>query len=191
MKLSKIKRAIAGSKAWTLATLEDGAQWIGDGIAAFAVPSDIDMTAKNAAAILDINPDKRADYSVRELVSPPAWWDRLPIEDDETELTIQATVIHDVRTVEVMTTRDGECVMVNAEYLKPCNDAENGLAFSLRRRYNPDTGEEKEPLVVVYDDMLACALITPLHEDIAQQVWNALRRASHTGLVYAGGKGNA
>lgn len=191
MKLSKIKRAIAGSKSWILVTLDDGAQWIGDGIAVFAVPSDIDMTAKNAAAILDINPDKRAEYSVRELVSPPAWWDRLPIEDDETELTIQATVIHDARTVEVMTTHDGECVMVNAEYLKPCNDAENGLAFSLRRRYDPDTGEDEQPLVVVYDDMLACALIQPLREDIAEDVWNALRRASHIGLTYAGRNRNA
>ena len=191
MKLSKIKRAIAGSKSWLLVTLEDGAQWIGDGMAAFAVPLDIDMTSKNATAILDINPDKRAEYSVRAVSNPPAWWDRLPIEADETELTIQATVVFGAMTVEVMTTREGACVMINADYLKPCNDAEIGIAFALRRRCDPDTGEEKEPLVVVYDDMLACALITPLRKDRAEKVWDTLRKASHPGLVYAGGNGNA
>ena len=65
MKLSKIKKAIQGNKAWILVNREDGGQWIGDGVAVYAVPENIDMTAVNAPTILDIAPDKAAEYFVR------------------------------------------------------------------------------------------------------------------------------
>ena len=157
MKLSKIKRAIKGGKLWTLVTMDDGAQWIGDVNAMYAVPRSIDMTTDNATSILDIDADKRAEYSVREIDDPEPWWDMLPCQADDVEMTIKATVQKDGRNISILTTAEGECLMVDDDYLRPCEDAEFGLAFALRRRYNKDTGEETEPIVVVFDDMMACA----------------------------------
>ena len=73
MKLSKIKRAIQCSKSWVLVNRDDGGQWIGDGVAIYAVPEAIDMTALNAPTILDIAPEKKAEYSIRVISDPPEW----------------------------------------------------------------------------------------------------------------------
>lgn len=189
MKLSKIKRAIQGSKSWVLVNRDDGGQWIGDGAALYAVPEAIDMTATNAPTILDISEDKRAEYSVRVISDPPEWYDNLPMESMETVMYIRATVIYAGHQVEIMTSSDGQCAMVDAAYLAPCQDAEAGLGFALRRRNGPD-GLSIDPVVVVYDDMTVCAMIAPLAAATARKIWQYMSRACDPGLTYAAG-GNA
>lgn len=188
MKLSKIKKAIQGNKSWVLVNREDGGQWIGDGAAVYAVPENIDMTAVNAPTILDIAPDKAAEYFVRVVNEPPEWYDNLPRENDEDVLIPQATVVYAEHQIEIMTTREGVCVMLDAAYLAPAMDAEAGVGYTLRRR-EKDDGSEMEPIVAVYDDMTVCALVTPLHKNVAEGVWNELRKACAPGLVYALGGG--
>lgn len=188
MKLSKIKKAIQGNKSWVLVNREDGGQWIGDGAAVYAVPENIDMTAVNAPTILDIAPDKAAEYFVRVVNEPPEWYDNLPRENDEDVLIPQATVVYAEHQIEIMTTRDGRCVMVNAAYLAPALDAENGVGYTLRRRYNEE-GAEIDPIVAVYDDMLACALVMPVARGMAESIWQELRKACDPGLKYALGGG--
>lgn len=186
MKLSKIKRAIAQRKTWSVVTLEDGAQWIGDGAAFYAVPQSIDMTEANATTILDINADKRIEYSVREIINPDRWWDMLPREGDEAEMLIQAQVVYGGKIVYILTTRDNECAMIDAGYASPAEDAENGILFTLRRRYDVD-GKAMEPVVMIYDDMLACAMIMPLRREGADAIWGDLRRACAPELKYVTG----
>ena len=188
MKLSKIKSAIKGSKTWKLVNREDGGQWIGDGAAVYAVPENIDMTAVNATTILDIAPDKAPEYFVRVIDDPPAWFDNLPREADETTLIPITTVVYADREIEIMTTRDGVCAMVAADYLAPAMDAEQGVGFTLRRRYDAD-GNEIDPIVAVYDDMTVCALVMPVGRGMAEGIWQELRRACAPGLTYALGGG--
>lgn len=189
MKLSKIKKAIQGNKAWVLVNRDDGGQWIGDGAAVYAVPENIDMTAVNAPTILDIAPDKAAEYFVRVVDEPPAWYDNLPREGEEDVLIPQATVVYADHQIEIMTTREGVCVMLDAGYLAPAMDAEEGVGYTLRRRVNAETGEPMDPIVAVYDDMMVCALVTPMHKNVAEGVWKELRKACAPGLLYALGGG--
>lgn len=188
MKLSKIKKAIQGNKEWVLVNRDDGGQWIGDGAAVYAVPENIDMTAVNAPTILDIAPDKAAEYFVRVVNDPPEWYDNLPREGDEDVLIPQATVVYAEHQIEIMTTREGVCVMLDAAHLAPAMDAEAGVGYTLRRRHKDD-GSEMEPIVAVYDDMTVCALVAPLHKNVAEGVWRELRNACAPGLVYALGGG--
>lgn len=183
MKLSKIKRAIQGSKSWVLVNRDDGGQWIGDGVALYAVPEAIDMTALNAPTILDIAPEKKAEYSIRVISDPPEWYDNLPMESMETVMYIRATVIYAGHQVEIMTSSDGQCAMVDAAYLAPCQDAEAGLGFALRRRNGPD-GLPTDPVVVVYDDMTVCAMIAPIAAAAAREIMLELYKACKPGLTY-------
>ena len=189
MKLSKIKKAIQGNKTWILVNREDGGQWIGDGAAVYAVPENIDMTAVNAPTILDIAPDKAAEYFIRVIDEPPTWFDNLPREGEEDVLIPQATVVYADHQIEIMTTREGVCVMLDAGYLAPAMDAEEGVGYTLRHRVNAKTGEPMEPIVAVYDDMTVCALVTPMHKNVAEGVWQELRKACAPGLTYAMGGG--
>lgn len=188
MKLNKIKKAIQGNKSWVLVNRDDGGQWIGDGAAVYAVPENIDMTAVNAPTILDIAPDKAAEYFVRVVNEPPEWYDNLPREGEEDVLIPQATVVYAERQIEIMTTQKGVCVMLDAAHLAPAMDAEAGVGYTLRRRQKDD-GSEMEPIVAVYDDMTVCALVAPLHKNVAEGVWQELRKACAPGLVYALGDG--
>ena len=187
MKLSKIKKAIQGNKTWILVNRDDGGQWIGDGAALYAVPENIDMTAVNAPTILDIAPDKAAEYFVRVIDDPPAWYDNLPREGEEDVLIPQATVVYADHQIEIMTTREGVCVMLDAAYLAPAMDAEEGVGYTLRHRVNAETGEPMEPIVAVYDDMTVCALVAPMSRNTAEGVWQELRKACAPGLTYATG----
>ena len=108
MKLSKIKKALK-RKTLAIVTESGGNQWLGDGVAFYLVDSGLDLTADNVKAILDIDEDKRDEYTVRMLEDTALpMCDMCPQEGNDEELHPLVSVSWAGELVTIMRTEDGK-----------------------------------------------------------------------------------
>ena len=183
MRIQKIKKALT-HKTIHLVTDADGFQWVGNTHAMYLADRALDLTEGNIKAILDIDEDKRNEWTVIEASGRDCpWFDQCPIEMADEPLRAIMSVSWLGELLTVFVTEDGEAAMVPQSIIAPA-DGKNGLTFALRRWTDPETGETKEPMVVCFCDMLANAILTPIPEATAQEIWRAMRDASAAGLRY-------
>lgn len=187
MKLGKIKKAMT-RKTLYIVNGEDGFQWIGDGSAFYIADKNLDLSDGNLLAILDIDEDKRSEYTVREIDGEKVpELDICPQEDCDKLLHPLVSLSWTDELETIMTTEDGEAVAVDQAYIAPA-DGKEPLMFVLRRSVNRDTGEIRGPVVVVFRDMLCCAVIMPIGARTMTEIWAVMRKACAEGLRYCGGR---
>lgn len=183
MRLQKIKRAMTTKNVY-IVTEDGGNQWMGDGKAFYLMDSGLDLTEGNALAILDIDEDKRKDYTVRELSNRHMpMLDMCPQEACDEELHPVVSVSWAGELLTIMTTQAGEAAAVPQSQIAPA-DGKEPLRFFLRRSVDPDTAEIRDPVIAAFQDMLACAVIMPVPAKTMREVWTLMRKASGEALVY-------
>lgn len=183
MKLSKIKKAMR-RKTLDIVTEAGGNQWLGDGTAFYLVDSGLDLTAGNIMAILDIDEDKRDEYTVRELTNDyVAMCDMVPQEGCDEELRPMVSVSWAGELVTIMRTEDGEAVAIPQRQIEPA-DGREPLRFFMRKSVRPETGEICAPVVACFQDMLCCAVIMPMRAKVVNEMWAAMRAGSAERLTY-------
>ncbi len=183
MKLSKIKKALK-RKRLVIVTEEGGNQWLGDGVAFYLVDSGLDLTKDNVKAILDIDEDKRDEYTVRMLEDTALpMCDMCPQEGNDEELHPLVSVSWAGELVTIMRTEDGQAVGVAQSRIEPA-DGKEPLRFFLRTSVNPETGEYLAPVVACFQDMLCCAVIMPTKAAAMDEIWAAMRAGCAQGLTY-------
>lgn len=181
MKLQKVKRALHGTN---LIIFEDdgGFQWLSDGTAAYLMDRELDLTRGNLLAILDIEEDKRANYTVRE-VKAPSYIDQCPQEEADEQLLPLISVSWAGELITIMATEDGDAAAVAQRQIAPA-DGKEPLEFALRRGVNPETGEIGAPMVCCFADMLCSAIIAPIRPKVMDEIWRLTRRSCAEGLRY-------
>lgn len=180
MKLQKVKKALHGTN---LIIFEDdgGFQWLSDGTAAYLMDRELDLTRGNLLAILDIEENKRANYTVREMKAP-SHIDQCPQEEADEQLIPHISVSWAGELITIMATRDGDAAAVAQRQIAPA-DGKEPLVFALRRGVDPDTGEIRQPMVCCFADMLCSAIICPIPSKTMVEIWRLMRR-SIEGLRY-------
>lgn len=178
MRIGKIRKALDGHLI-RIATDRGGFGWLGDARGLYLVDDDLDVTEKNALAILDVPADKRNDYDVIDISGGlmPMACDVCPIESADSPLKLLARVICAGEETAVLATEDGRTVMVPFSRLKPF-DGERDLLLVLRECVDPDTGAAEPPVVAAMVDMLASAIVYPLPRSSADAVMEQLANAA-------------
>lgn len=181
MKLQKVKKALHGTN---LIIFEDdgGFQWLSDGHAAYLMDRELDLTRGNLLAILDIEEEKRANYTVRE-AKAPSHIDQCPQEAADERLIPLISVSWDGELITIMATENGEAAAVLQRQIAPA-DGREPLDFMLRRSVDPETGEIGEPMVCCFADMLCSAIIAPIVSKTMDEIWRLMRRSCAEGLRY-------
>ena len=186
MKLSKIKKALK-RKLLVIATEGGGNQWIGDGTAFYLVDSGLDLTMDNIKAILDIDEEKRDEYTTRAVTDRELpMCDMCPQEGCDEELRPLVSVSWAGELVTIMKTAEGKAVGVPQRQIEPA-DGREPLRFFLRTSIRPDTGEYCPPVVACFQDMLCCAVIMPAKSEVMTEIWNIMRPACAEMLKNVGG----
>lgn len=183
MKLNKIKKAMT-RQTLSIINGSDGFQWIGDGTAYYEADRELDLTESNLLAILDIDADKRDQYTVREIDGARVpMCDVCPQEACDVELIPRASVSWAGELLTIMTTNDGEAVAVTQRQIAPA-DGKKPLRFFLRRSVDRETAEIRQPVVAVFEDMLCCAVIMPIEARTMAAVWDVMRASCDMALRY-------
>lgn len=181
MKLQKVKKALRGTH---LIIFEDegGFQWLSDGTAAYLMDRELDLTEGNLLAILDIEEDKRVNYTVRA-TKAPRHIDQCPQEQADERLIPLISVSWAGELITIMATLDGDVAAVLQRQIAPA-DGKEPLAFALRRGVDPETGKIGQPMVCCFADMLCSAIICPIAPKTMAEIWRLMRRSCAVGLQY-------
>lgn len=142
-------------------------QWLGNGIAAYALHSAARLSEHNVFTMLDIPAKKKDEYSFSEMDAPRTYC----LED--TEAGEEAVTIPKMgllisgKVVLPIQTRRG-IVMLNSKYLKPVEKEEEMRLFV---RWT----EKFEPYIIVKNGLLIIAVIMPafvVNEEMVEDLKN-------------------
>lgn len=183
MRLSRIRKALK-RRTLVIVTEAGGNQWLGDGVAFYLVDSGLDLTEDNVKSILDIDEDKRDEYTARETDDRRLpMCDMCPQEGCDDELQPLVSLSWAGELVTIMRTNGGWAVAVPQGRIEPA-DGKGPLRFFLRTSVDPETGEYRAPVVACFQDMLCCAVITPVKAEAMDEIWRIMRMASAESLKY-------
>lgn len=140
-------------------------QWIGDGMAAYALPDNFqEINESSACMLFDIETDKAADYDIR---SQALSGFNVADDDDSEEYLDYDTdrrLIVDGKDLLPVSMPQRKTYFIQTRYLKPLKDAEQ-LQLFLR-----DAATES-PYIVAKDGMFVVAVFVPTPLKASARLW--------------------
>lgn len=150
-------------------------QWVGNGVAAYFVDAEIEVTENNAVALFDFTKDKEKQPQIRRCRVPNDEVYASRRVTDEEILEVIGSIAYGGAEMLALKS-EGGMMFIDTAYLKPVNKTMY-LEFYLRKSGNI-------PCVAVYDSIFCCAVIAPRVGAHAEDVKaNAVRIAVES--VYA------
>lgn len=170
MKLQAIRKACMDRDTFYILDRPDGRQWISNGAAAWPVEG-IEIEEGSVGALFDIPEKKQGLVSITRREYADGRFQAEPMEDYEMELKDLGDILYRGNVYKALKNDEG-VMLIDIRWLKPVQ-AGNGY------RYCERYAQGREPLVAVYGDLLAGALIMPMTgknaRKILEDAWNILR----------------
>ena len=157
--------AICGKVKQIVINDQGSRQWIGDGMAAYALPDNFpEINESSACMLFDIETDKAADYYIRRQAL--AGFNVADDDDGEEHLDYDTDrrLIVDGKDLLPVSMPHRKTFFIQTRYLKPLKDAEQ-LQLFLR-----DAGTES-PYIVAKDGMFVVAVIVPTPLKASARLW--------------------
>lgn len=177
MKFEKIKKLCVATKTVDIAHhAGTGETWIGNGHALYRVDDTIEISERNAAALLDLDEKQLQDmYIVERTVEDPRY-DSTACETEDLGM-LSPGPVYDCAGMDVLLLRQSIFVAgINRALLSPVWD-KSYMEYRVRR------GRDDDVLIAVHNNLMCCALIQPIVEDSVQDILDDMMHWAELGAL--------
>lgn len=159
MKWEKIKRLCVATKTVDIAHhMESGDTWIGNGYALYRVDDGIEVNARNAAAMLDLDDKQREGMRIGWRTVEDPRYDSTVCETEEFEGLYPGPVYNYKGGDVLLLKQMGLVAGIDKALLSPVFD-KYYMEYRVRRLPG------KDALIAVHNNMMCCALIMPMEAE--------------------------
>lgn len=155
MILKKIAALCKSSKEVLLLDQEDGTQWVGTGVALYALDEMPTLGERSICTVLDIPPEKAGEMNVQRKEFPETYsTEETEVGERALQFDMDNFITFEGRTM-LPCFFGEEILFIQPKYLGPLEDSEM-LALSVRRAANG------ERYIVAHDGLFLTAILMPI-----------------------------